>query len=77
MKEIIIEIKNGDIKTDFKGFEGKQCDIVANAIDNKLSEEGLKIDTKEKEYKIEYYMNEDVLNEKDMDFNENLNFNKF
>ena len=70
MRQITVKIKNGEIFTNFKGFEGKKCDAVAEEIEEKLNDKGLKVKIEDKEYKPEYYMEINSINEEDIRENE-------
>ena len=72
MKKITIKIKDLNIKTDFQGFEGKQCDIEAEDINKVMEKQGIRIDLLNKEYKPEYFMLETEKDEEEFkETNEN------
>ena len=60
MRKITIKIKNGKVFTDLEGFEGKSCDIFAKNIEKKLEKENIEINIEDKEYKPEYYNEEEI-----------------
>lgn len=49
MKSVKINIKNANVKADFKGFEGNKCEVLADKINAR------QLTNINKEYKPEYF----------------------
>jgi len=54
-REIVVDIQGGTVKTDFQGFKGHSCELMAENIEKLVS---MKLSLEKRERKPEYYSTE-------------------